>query len=491
MPNLLALDAGTTGVTGLIFDADLRPLSRAYREFAQGFPRPGWVEHEASDILAAVDAVLAELLVRPEAAEVAALGITNQRETVFALERQTGRALRPGIVWQDRRTAQRCAELRAQGHAEFVHRRTGLVLDPYFSATKIEWLLGADADLARRAAAGEVRFGTVDSLVLGHLTGNAVFATDATNASRTMLFDIEERAWSDELCELFGVDPGALAEVKDSADDYGTSLPARTGGRAIPIRGVAGDQQAALFGQGCFDAGAFKATFGTGSFLVLNTGEVRHDSTRGLLTTLAADRHGRAAYALEGSVFIAGALVQWLRDEMHFFTEAAEVEALAQTVEDSGGVFVIPAFAGLGAPYWDPDARGAILGLTRGTERGHVARAALESIAFQNAELVEVLREESGLVIDALLADGGATRNAFLMQAQADLAGLRVLRPPSVEATARGAAALAGVGAGLWSDVADAGAFGDAPDEFDPTLDEAERERRLVDWRRAVQRVMG
>ena len=486
---LIAIDAGTTGVTGMLFDADLCPLARSYREFTQHFPRPGWVEHDAAEILVAVDAVLGELLARPESSEVAALGITNQRETVFPLERSSGAALRRGIVWQDRRTAGRCEELRSEGLCELVRRRTGLVLDPYFSATKIEWMLADDPELARRAERGEVLFGTVDALIVAHLTEGAVQATDPTNASRTMLFDIDARRWDPELCALFGVDASWLPEVRRSADDFGVTAPARTAGRSLAIRGVAGDQQAALFGQGCFDAGSCKVTYGTGSFLLLNTGETRADSEEGLLTTLAVARDGGVAYALEGSVFVSGAAVQWLRDQMGFFESAADVEALARSVEDTGGVFLVPAFAGLGAPYWDADARGAILGLTRGTTRAHVARAALEAIAFQNAELVEILRRESGLALDSLLADGGAAQNDFLLQLQADLSGLRVVRPPSVEATARGAAALAGLGSGLWSDPGRAVGFDQASSSFEATLEDEERAARLAAWRQAVARV--
>ena len=487
-PHLLALDAGTTGVTAVLFDADLRPVAKAYREFPQGFPRPGWVEHDAADILGATDAVLAELCAREEARGIVGLGITNQRETVFALERAGGRALAPGIVWQDRRTAERCAQLRDQGHGDAVRARTGLVLDPYFSATKIEWMLREVDGLAARAAAGEVVFATVDALLIHHLTDGEVWATDPTNASRTMLFDLERRAWSDELGELFGVRTHWLPEVRPSTADFGSArLPGL--GAPVPIHGLAGDQQAALFGQGCLDAGSLKVTYGTGCFLLLHTGQRRVDSARGLLTTLAVDRAGAPAYAVEGSVFVAGALVQWLRDELGLFAHSAEVEDLARSVPDTGGVHVIPAFAGLGAPYWDAGARGAILGLTRGSGRGHIARAALEAIALQNAELVQILREESGLGVEELLADGGAAANDLLLQLQADLAGLTVLRPPSVEATARGAAALAGLGAGLWSDPGEAACFGESPQAFRASMGDGDRRRNLEAWRAAVARV--
>jgi len=487
---LLGLDAGTTGVTGLVFDSDLRPVRRAYREFPQGLPAPGRVEHRAADILRAVDEVLEELLCGDAAARIEAIGITNQRETVFALERGTGRALGPGIVWQDRRTAERCRELRSAGRSELVRSRTGLVLDPYFSATKIEWMLRDDSSLETRASRGEVLFATVDTLLLVHLTGNAVHATDPTNASRTMLFDIGRGCWDEELCGLFGVSPDWLAEVRPSTGDFGHSLAERTGGRSLPVLGAAGDQQAALFGQGCFDPGDLKATFGTGSFLLVNTGTRRANSEAGLLTTLAVGRDGGSVFALEGSVFMSGAVVQWLRDGLGLFAKAAEVEPLARSVEDTGGVFLVPAFTGLGAPYWDPEARAALLGMTRGTTRAHVARAALEAIAFQNAELIELLRADTGLPIASLLADGGAAQNDLLLQLQANLAGLDVVRPASVEATARGAAALAGLGLGLWEDPGSIAALQDPRTTFQPLTDSATRARRLIAWRASVERVL-
>jgi len=483
---LLAVDAGTTGVTALLVDGNLRRLARANREFPQSFPRPGWVEHEAADILAAVDATIAEVL-ESSASEPLALGITNQRETVFALDLESGQTLGSGLVWQDRRTAERCRALREEGLEERVRAITGLLLDPYFSGTKIEWLLSERPAVAAAARAGRVRFCTVDALIVHHLTAGERLATDPTNASRTLLFDLDARAWSAELCGLFGVDPGWLPEVLPSSADFGTAhLP---GGRSVPIRGIAGDQQAALFGQGGWERGDLKNTYGTGCFLLLNTGDRRVESRRGLLTTLAAGRDGDACYALEGSVFSGGLILQWLRDELGLIEDAAQSEELATSVEDSAGVYLVPAFAGLGAPYWDPDARGALLGLTRGVGRGHVARAALESIAFQCAELVEVLREETGLAIDELLVDGGAAANDFLMRTQADLAGLTVRRPADVEATSRGAAALAGVGIGLWQDPGQAGALQEEAPAFPCRLDAAGRAQRLAAWREAVARV--
>jgi len=486
---VLAVDAGTTGVSAVLFDAELRPLLRAYREFAQRFPRPGWVEHEADAILGAVDAVVGEVLADARAREVVAVGLTNQRETVFALERRTGRALAPGIVWQDRRTEARCRELAAAGLGAEVRARTGLVLDPYFSATKIEWLLRAEPELARRARAGEVLFGTVDTLILAHWTGGATLATEPTNASRTLLYELDARRFSAELAAHFGLELGWLPEVRPSVGDFGTSVAARTGGRALALRGVAGDQQAALFGQGCFDAGTLKVTYGTGSFLLLNTGRARRDSHSGLLTTLAVARDGGVCYALEGSAFVCGALVQWLRDELGLVRSADELEPLARSVPDAGGVTIVPAFTGLGAPHWDAGARGAILGLTRGTTRAHLARAALEALALQNAELIECLRADSGLAVDELLADGGAAANDLLLELQADLAHTRVQRPATVAATARGAALLAGLGAGLWRDPGAPAGLRDGLREFRPRLAAPERAARLAAWREAVARI--
>lgn len=485
---IIALDAGTTGVTAVLFDSELRPLVRAYREFEQRYPRPGWVEHEARDILDAVDATLEEVLADERADDVAAIGVTNQRETVFAKDPAIDEALRPGIVWQDRRTAERCAALRAEGRGDWIRSKTGLVLDPYFSASKMEWMLANTPGLPERAAGGGIVFCTVDALVIDHLTEQDVCATDPTNASRTMLYDIERRCWDEELCELFGVQPDWLPEVRPSAGDFGTTSKYLVG-REIPIRGVAGDQQAALFGQACWDPGSFKTTYGTGCFLLLNTGDRRVASEAGLLTTLAVDRKGDTCYALEGSVFMGGAVIQWLRDGLGMIESAADSEALARSVPDAGGAILVPAFTGLGAPYWDADARGAIFGLTRGTTKAHIARAALESIALQNAELIEVLRSETGLTVDAMRADGGATHNDLLMQLQADFSGARVVRSANVEATARGAAALAGLGVGLWSDPGAAAGFDEDAAEFEPALEAADRASRLSDWKSAVARV--
>lgn len=484
---LIALDAGTTGVTCLLTDTDLRPIARAYREFEQRFPEPGRVEHDSREILDAVDATLEEILALPEADNVLAIGVTNQRETVFALDPGAGEAIVPGIVWQDRRTAQRCGELRAAGHSELIRERTGLLLDPYFSATKIEWMLREQEHLLERAEGGGVVFTTVDGLIVQHLTEQDVIAVDPTNASRTMLYDIERGSWDAELCALFGIRLEWLPEVRPSVGDWGITSPYLVG-REIPIRGVAGDQQAALFGQGGFEPGSFKSTFGTGCFLMLNTGQERRRSEAGFLSTLALDAKGERAFALEGSLFMGGATVQWLRDGLGLIEDAAETEALARSVEDSGGVHLVPAFAGLGAPYWDPEARGALLGLTRGTNRAHVARAALESIALSSAELIDLLREESGIPIEEALVDGGATRNGLLLELLADSAGLTVRRPSDVEATARGAAMLAGIGCGKFDSGRDV-----PPLDLSDTragLPSEERAARLEAWRKAVARTL-
>ena len=486
---LLAVDAGTTGVTALLIDAGLGVVAREYAEFPQHYPHPGWVEHDATELLGALDAVVGAALARPEAAGVRAIGGTNQRETGFPLERASGRALGRGIVWQDRRTSERCAELRAEGLGALVRRRTGLLLDPYFSATKIEWMLRTDGALHDRARAGEVVFGTVDTLVIAHLSGGTTFVTDQTNAARTMLYDIDARRFDAELCARLGIEVDWLPTVIGSTGAFATTHPDRTGGRALPVHGVAGDQQAALFGQGCFDAGSFKATYGTGAFLLLNTGEERVDSDSGLVTTLAVGRDGEPCYAMEGSVFVCGAAVQFLRDQLGLIESAREVEALARSVDDAAGVVFVPAFTGLGAPYWDADARGALLGLTRGTTRAHIARATLEAMAFQNAELIDLFRAESGLAIESVLADGGAAANDLLLALQADLAGAEVRRPPSVEATARGAALLAGLGIGLWEDPGEARELAATPDTFRPGPEADSRAVRLAEWRRAVARV--
>lgn len=486
MTRILALDAGTTGVTAVIFDGELRLVQRAYAEFPQHFPQPGWVEHKAGEILSAVDRVLAEVLAASPG-PLDAMGLTNQRETVFALDRRTGQALGNGIVWQDRRTSARCLELKASGLEGRVRRTTGLLLDPYFSGTKLEWMLRERPAVAAAAEAGELDFVTVDGLVARHLGVGQGTLTDLTNASRTLLFDIDRKAWDADLCAQLGVPLDSLPTVHGSASELGLAqLP---GGQTVPLTGLAGDQQAALYGQACWEPGESKATYGTGVFLVQNAGPQRPQDAPGLLTTLAVGRAGQAVYALEGSVFSGGLVIQWLRDGLGLLTQASESEALARRVPDCGGVQLVPAFSGLGAPYWDPDARAALLGMTRGSTREHVVRAALECIALQCAEVIELLREASGLSIDPLRVDGGATANNLLMQMQADFSGARILRSAEAEATARGAAALAALGANLLDDPGQAAAFADAPQVFEPSLDGAARAQRLARWRAAVARV--
>jgi glycerol kinase len=456
---------------------------RGYREIAQFYPQPGWVEHDAMDILERTLEAAREAVAQAGAAP-AAIGITNQRETVVLWERATGKPVSRAIVWQDRRTAARCAELAPR--AQEIAARTGLVLDPYFSGTKLEWLLARDGRSAR-AARGELAFGTVDAWLIWQLTGGRVHATDFTNASRTMLFDIERRAWSPELCALFGVHASLLPDVRASAGDFGSTrgeLLGLTG--AVPIRGVAGDQQAALFGQGCWRAGEGKNTYGTGAFLLMNAGLRRPEGGAGLLTTLACDAAGAPVFALEASIFIAGAAVQWLRDGLGIVADARETEALARSLSANDGVYFVPALTGLGAPHWESAARGTIVGLTRGTTRAHFARAALEAMAFGTAEVLAVMRDRSGAPFDVLRVDGGASANGWLMQFQADVLGVPVERPHLVESTALGAAGLAGTAAGIWPDAA---AFLATRrfDRFVPGEGAAAARTAVAGWDRAVR----
>ena len=481
---VLALDQGTTGSTALVVAADGRVLGRGYREFTQYFPEPGHVEHDPLEIfdvtVQAGKEAIAQAGVVP-----AAIGITNQRETVCVWERATGKPLHRAIVWQDRRTAARCAQLARQRKGALVRSRTGLVLDPYFSATKIEWLLAHVPGLRRRAASGDAVFGTIDTWLLHGLTGGATYATDYTNAARTMLFDIGKRRWDAALLSLFGVPRVALPEVRPSSGDFGIA-DARHFGHAIPITGVAGDQQAALFGQGCWKAGEAKNTYGTGAFLVLNTGARRVTSRRGLLTTLACGPRGEPVFALEGSVFIAGAAIQWLRDGLELISHASETEQIARNVADTAGVYLVPAFVGLGAPHWQPDARGTIVGLTRGSTRAHLVRAALEAMAFSTQDVVETMAREAKLRLKTLLVDGGAAANDWLMEFQADLLGVPVVRPDLLETTALGAAGLAGLGAGIWTDGNEFLA-GRRFRRFLPGPEAAAVRARARGWRRAVQ----
>ena len=490
---VIAIDQGTTGTTVLVVDGGRTVRGRGYREFAQIYPRPGEVEHDPEAIWGSVTGALQDALGGVDVKRIAALGITNQRETTLLWERDGGRPVANAIVWQDRRTAPFCAALKAAGNERMVRERTGLVLDPYFSATKIRWLLDAVSGLRTRAEAGEIAFGTVDSFLIWRLTGGKTHATDVTNASRTLLCDLRTRRFSDELCALFGVPPALLPEVCPSAGRLGETrgVPGLPDG--IPITGVAGDQQAALYGQDCTEAGDAKCTFGTGAFLLMNVGAEPRPSTRGLLTTVAwtldvagSSAGATTAYALEGSAFVAGALVQWLRDGLGIIASASEIEPLARSVPDSGGVTIVPALTGLGAPHWRAEARGLIAGVTRGTTRAHLARAALEAIALQNVDLVTAMQADAGLPINNLRVDGGAAANDLLMEIQADLLGVRIFRPEMVESTALGAAKLAALGVGLPR--VDAGGETARIRVFNPSMSAEARAAHLARWADAVAR---
>ena len=481
MKSVLAIDQGTTGSTCLVVRENGTVAGRAYREITQYFPQPGWVEHDATEIFsrtvdAAREAIAASGIV-PDA-----VGITNQRETIVVWDRDTGEPVHRAIVWQDRRTADRCRELAPR--AAEITGWTGLVVDPYFSATKLEWLLRDDG-LARRAAAGELAAGTIDSWLIWRLTGGAVHATDHTNASRTLLYDIGEHGWSDALCGLFGVPRAMLPDVRRSSGDFGRTRSDGLG-HEIPITGVAGDQQAALFGQGGWSAGMGKNTYGTGAFLLLNTGQSRPTPGDGLLTTIACDAAGGPAYALEAAIFIAGAAVQWLRDGLGIIGSAHETEDLARGITSTGGVYFVPALTGMGAPDWEPGARGTIVGLTRGSTRAHLARAALEAMAYGTSDVLRLMRDRSGVSFDRLRVDGGATENDWLMQFQADVLGVPVERPDMIETTALGAAGLAGIASGVWPD---AGAFiaSRTHTRFTPGEGVGAAQAGAREWRRAVR----
>jgi glycerol kinase len=488
---VLALDQGTTGSTAFVLGPEGEVLGRAYAEITQHYPQPGWVEHDAEEIWQKTRRVAAEAIAASGIAPAAlrAIGITNQRETTVLWDRRTGDPVYRAIVWQSRQSSDICARLKAEGHEPVFHERTGLVLDPYFSGSKIAWLLEGNPSLKARALDGEIAFGTIDSWLVHRLTGGQVHATDPTNASRTLLFDIHTRRWDPELLRILGVPAAVLPEVRPSSGVFGETVALDGIPAGVPIAGDAGDQQAALFGQGCFEPGMAKNTYGTGAFLVLNTGERRVISRRGLLTTLCCDAQGRAAYALEGSVFVAGAAVQWLRDEMGLVKTAAETGPIAESVPDTAGVYVVPAFTGLGAPYWDPDARGAILGLTRGAGRAHLVRATLESLAYQSRDVIDAMNDESGVPLRELRVDGGACANDFLMQFQADLLGVPVDRPALVETTAAGAAFLAGLGVGLWKDAASLAAHRRRDRLFTPSMPPERREALYAGWKAAVERV--
>jgi glycerol kinase len=488
---VLALDQGTTATTALVFGPEGEVLGRSSSEFTQHYPAPGWVEHDPDEIWQVSRRVMGEALAASGlgARGLRAIGITNQRETPVVWDRATGRPVHPAVVWQSRQTAEICARLRADGHEALIHERTGLVLDPYFSGTKIRWILDRHPDLQARAEAGEIAFGTIDTWLLHRLSGGRVHATEPTNASRTLLYDIRRHRWDDDLLALLRVPRAILPDVRPSSGVFGETSGVDTVADGVPVAGIAGDQQAALFGQACWEAGMAKNTYGTGAFLVLHTGERPVISRRGLLTTLCCDARGGVAYALEGAIFVAGAAIQWLRDGLGLVRTAAETDAIASSVPDTAGVHLVPAFAGLGAPWWDAGARGAILGLTRGAGRAHVVRAALESLAYQTRDVVDVMNEESGVPLVELRVDGGASANDFLMQFQSDVLGVPVDRPALVETTAAGAAFLAGLGVGFWKDPETLRRTRVRDRLFTPSMGAEEREALYAGWRAAVARV--
>ena len=486
---ILALDAGTTSSRSLLFDATGRVVALAQREFTQHFPQPGWVEHDAIEIWESQRQTIAEALraANATARDIAAVGITNQRETTVLWDRATAQPVSPAIVWQDRRTASECERMRAAGQEAEIGARTGLRLDPYFSATKLAWLLDHVPGARARAQRGELAFGTIDSWLLYKLTGHRRHVTDITNASRTLLMDLRSGNWADRLLELFDLPPECLPGIVDSCLDPASAVEIELEGVKLPVTGIAGDQQAALFGQACFRPGMAKNTYGTGCFALMNTGDSPQTSRHRLLTTVAW-RRGTCQYALEGGVFMGGATVQWLRDGLGMIRRSDEIEALASSVPDTGDVYLVPAFAGLGAPQWDAAARGAIVGLTRGTTRAHVARAALESIAFQTADLIEAMQQDAGQPLSELRVDGGAARNDLLLQFQADLLGVPVLRPVNTETTAFGAAALAGLGVGFWRSQEELAALWTLEKRFEPRMARDVAARRRARWTQAVER---
>ncbi len=476
---ILAIDQGTTGTTTVLYDEKGRIVDKAYREFTQIYPRPGWVEHDPMEIWQTVVDTVKELCSH-HTRKIAAIGITNQRETTILWDRQTGNPIHNAIVWQCRRTAHICEQF--QNHEDLFRSKTGLPVDAYFSGTKIKWIL----DNAKGYEKDNLLFGNVSTWLIWKLTNGKVHATDYTNASRTLIFNIVEKKWDEELCDLLNIPMPALPQVKKSIDDYGAveSIPEL---RGVPIFGVAGDQQAALFGQACFDSGQIKSTYGTGCFLLMNTGAEAVLSKKGLITTLAINRNGEPCYALEGSVFIAGAAIQWLRDELKTIEKSADSEQAALSVDDNGGVYMVPAFVGLGAPHWDMQARGVIVGLTRGANRNHIIRAALESIAYQAYDVLSTMEQETGFTAEKLAVDGGAVENGFLMQFQADLIEKPVIRPTVIESTSLGAAYLAGLKAGVWKNSEELNRLKSIEKEFIPSMPDNIRTDLLAGWQKALR----
>ena len=491
MECVLAIDQGTTGSRAVLYGADGAQLASSYREFTQLFPAPGWVEHDPIEIWDSVVACVSDVLARLPGASVVCIGITNQRETSLAWDAETSRPLHNAIVWQCRRTADRCSTLNAQGStAEFVRRTTGLPIDAYFSATKFEWLLRNVPAVSEAARRGKLRLGTIDSWLLWKLTGSSSHMTDYTNAARTMLFDIDRLCWSQELLSLFGIPCEALPEVRGSSGRFGMTASGCGLPAGIPISGLAGDQQSALFGQACFAPGTAKNTYGTGAFILMNAGEKRPAGDPCLITTLGCGAGGAPVYVLEGAVFTAGAVLQWLRDGLNLFDSAAVSQSMAEAVADNAGVYFVPALAGLGAPYWDSGARGMITGITRATTRQHVVRAALEAMCYRTRDIVDAMVRDAGLPLTELRIDGGASANDFVCQFQADILGVKVVRPRDVETTARGAAYLAGLGSGFWSDVAQVEGALTIDRVFVPTMAEERRRTLYEEWKCAVRRAL-
>lgn len=482
---IISLDQGTTSSRAIVFDRQQNIVAVAQKEFSQIYPQPGWVEHDPMELYSSQYGVMMEAVTRSaiDVRQIAAIGITNQRETTVVWERETGRPIYNAIVWQCRRTSDICDALHAAGLETYIKQTTGLVVDAYFSATKIKWILDHVDGAHERAQRGELLFGTVDTWLLWKLTGGAVHATDVTNASRTMLFDIHKLCWDERIAQALEIPLCMLPEVRGSSEIYGTC---NIQGTQIPIAGIAGDQQAALFGQCCFEPGEVKNTYGTGCFLLMNTGDVPCVSRHGLITTIAIGIQGKISYALEGSVFVGGAVIQWLRDEMHLLNEACDAEYYAQQVDSTDGVYFVPAFTGLGAPYWDMYARGAIVGITRGTRRQHIIRAAQESIAYQSMDLVEAMQKDTGVQLKEMKVDGGASRDAFLMQFQADVLNKTVRRPVVRETTALGAAYLAGLAVGLWSGMQELRSLWRCDVTYEGRMPEEKRQRGREDWAKAV-----
>lgn len=493
MKYIVALDQGTTSSRSIIFDEQQNMVGVAQKEFTQIYPKEGWVEHNPMEIWSSQSGVLAEVIARTGISQhdIIGLGITNQRETTIVWDKNTGEPVYNAIVWQCRRTAEICDELRKkEGLVEYIKENTGLVLDAYFSGTKIKWILDNVEGARERAEKGDLLFGNVDSWLIWKLTNGKVHATDYTNASRTMIYNIKELKWDEKLLKELGIPKSMLPEVKDSSGTFGYANLGGKGGHRVPIAGVAGDQQAALFGQACFEKGEAKNTYGTGCFLLMNTGEEMVQSKNGLLTTIAIGLEGKVQYALEGSIFVGGASVQWLRDELKLVTESSDTEYFAKKVKDSAGVYVVPAFVGLGAPYWDMYARGAILGLTRGANKNHIIRATLESIAYQTRDVLEAMQEDSGIQLNGLRVDGGAAANNFLMQFQSDILGKTVRRPTYLETTALGAAYLAGLAVGMWETKEEIREKWVLDREFSPSMDEDLRTKKYNGWKKAVKRSM-